>query len=126
MKSYVQYSKETGEVLGMITCPAAQLQAQEQSCGYIEGTALVDLHYVAAGAIVERPLMPIVLEGTRLSGVPLGASISVEHQTVIAEAAEIELDLLPGRYPVKVECWPHQAVEMEVIVSDDTENNVPA
>jgi len=123
---YLQYRQDTGEILATYCLSPALLTLQDSAYGYVQGNADTRTHYVRAGQLVERPLMPIALEGTRLSGVPLGALISVEHQTVVAEAAEIELDLLPGRYPVKIECWPHQAVEMEVIVSDDTKNNVPA
>lgn len=65
----------------------------------------------------KRPAQATTLIGTTLTNLPIPATIILDGIRYDVDDGEAEFDLpLPGRYPVRVEAWPYQDWEGEVIV----------
>jgi len=73
-------------------------------------------HYVLKEKLVERPEMLLVVEGLTISGVPAGASVTIENGPVcIADGTEIELSFnAPGTFNVSIEMWPYKKSELYI------------
>lgn len=69
-------------------------------------------HYVNGSKIRQRPVMPLSVESSTISGIPEGALVIVEEQTVVVDDGTLEIEGYAGN--VKLKCWPY--IDKEVTV----------
>lgn len=76
------------------------------------GTVSSDGYYVTTlsgtPTIMERPLLPVTVAGMTISGVPTGATLSIDGEPYLVNDGEVELTFsLPGSYLVVIDVWPY-------------------
>ena len=87
----------------------AWLNAKTRDCCYLEGVAVAGIHLVDdTCTIQERPVMPITVSGMTLSGVPVGAEVTVGNASFDATESTVELEFsLPGVYQIDINLLPY-------------------
>lgn len=64
--------------------------------------------YVQDGEILHRVVLPAVLSGNILTGVPAGAVIQIDADTYVADGSPITFSFdQPGSYTLLVSLWPY-------------------
>lgn len=109
-----------GRILRTVSCPDFLAEAQCRAGEvYLEGQANDATQYILNGAVTDRPTMQARLSAKTISGVPAGAVIAIDGQTVgTADGTPIELSFdLPGDYAVTAELFPY--ITWEVTVHED-------
>jgi hypothetical protein len=87
------------------------------AAGVVDGDYDASTHWYdrVSGAVKERTLMDIHVDGYRLLGVPSGATVFVEDKPYVADGSDIELSFdHAGRYPVKVTLPPFLPFEADI------------
>lgn len=110
---------ETGRIVKRGICPDTMLNLQAHEEGW---TALAtdqqyddDKFWVVDNEVVERPDMPIVVEGSTIKGIPAGALMTIEHEVYEADGTDIEVTTsLPGLYQIQIENFPYKLMTVEV------------
>ncbi|CAK16859.1 hypothetical protein [Pseudomonas entomophila] len=108
----VDYDKATGQILRVIAWPDPMDAARHYpGCLYLpEHTDTDDVRrYVKDREVVDRPEMPVTLDGQFLLGVPEGAMITIDGVEYTADgspAIEVEFEY-PARYEIVVSKWPY-------------------
>lgn len=122
---YATYLLETGRILSTTTTKGAPPRPHDpltEAVVAVEGEAHPDTHYIdlATSTALSRPVMPIVadkidvngdgIDDIRLSGIPEGATIALQEDTVVAEADGVFIGTveLPGTYMLSVSLFPYQ------------------
>lgn len=103
------YDPATGRIRQRCQCSDDQAQFQIiAGLDRIEGYGDPATQYVVSGALVSRPINPVVLSGTTLQNVPLGATVRYEQEQLVASAATIELEFpFAGSHVVTVQAFPY-------------------
>lgn len=116
--NYIVYHADTGEIIRSVQCSPDIVHLQ---CGddhvWIEGTSVDDtLFWVDDDQVVARPIFDIMVEGSVISGVPFGATVTIEGQDYEADGDDIEFEpSIPGTYAICVSLFPFQTKILEVI-----------
>lgn len=99
-----------GEILRVGSCPreAFNLQAHENEF-VVAGSADMLTQYISDGSILDRPSMSIEINGSVVSGVPIGASISIDDKHVgVCDSGIICINKEhPDDYNLKIEMFPY-------------------
>ena len=69
-------------------------------------------HYVKGSKIRQRPVMPLTVTGSIISGIPQGATVTLGEQSFTVDDGEAEIDGYSGT--VKITCWPY--LDAEVVI----------
>ena len=95
---------------------------------HIEGSWSGRTHYLANGVLAQRPENPVELDGLTLRRMPVPCTINIRDadrdgnipgrdKVYPCDVPEAELGFEhPGRYRVRVECWPY--LDKEFIVEN--------
>lgn len=121
---FAVYDLTTGEILRSGQCADGDLELQagdgqaviERASQYQhDGNSYVDLSGPEP-MIAERQEMPAALNGMTITGIPLGAILTIEGTEYTVNDGEAELTFgLPGTYLVKLSLWPYLDKTFEVI-----------
>jgi len=87
------------------------------AAGVLEGDhdAATQWYDQLGGEVKQRVPMDVHVDGTRLSGVPAGATIRVEDSSHVADGSDVELSFEhPGRYRVTVALPPFLPFEADI------------
>lgn len=100
-----EYDAATGRILGAYSGWAVSDFPPDASV--IEGLPLHREQYVLDGRFVDRPASPVGMNGRFLTGVPAGAVVDIDGVEYVADGSDIECEFaFPGRYAIRVVCWP--------------------
>lgn len=119
MKDVIYYREEDGRITGWG-------QMAEESVAHSSVPVLVvddsmpdaeKTHYVKDNELTVRPESPVVLTGTTLTNVPIGADIYINMDVYQATDSTVELEFAyPGTYKVTVSYFPQREWQQEITV----------
>lgn len=69
-------------------------------------------HYVKGSKIRQRPTMPLTVTGSVITGIPQGATVTLDQQSFIVDDGEADIEGYTGI--VKITCWPYLDEEVEI------------
>jgi hypothetical protein len=110
---------EAGEILRTVSAPREIMTLQcKQGEFFVYGEGNDTTQYITQGELTDKPMMPIVIDklncladGVELitvTGIPVGASITLGDLSAIAEDDSLELSFdIPGSYPLSIQRWPY-------------------
>lgn len=76
------------------------------------------IHYVDNGVIVDRPLMPITLNGAVLSGIPVGTLAYSDAEPVYINDGDMDLSgSTPGTHTIRFLNFPYVMYVAEVTIT---------
>lgn len=65
-------------------------------------------HYVLNGEVVPRPVMPLVITGNHIEGIPVNSELWLENIVYTVDDGEVDIDFTyPGTYPVRITKFPY-------------------
>ncbi len=67
-------------------------------------------HYVKGSKIRQRPTMPLTVTGSVITGIPQGATVTLDQQSFIVDDGEADIEGYTGI--VKITCWPYLDAEV--------------
>ena len=116
MANFVEFD-ECGRICGFVEVndeTGNTLKIYAENPRFVEYDGVVDYatHYVKDGIVVERPSMPLVVSGARITGIPAGSVLTLGEQTFEVDDGEAEIDGYSG--VVRITCWPY--LDAEVVV----------
>ena len=129
MKEYTVFDS-TGRVLRAGLCAPGDLPLQARSGEFVlEGQANDVLHYVVDGAVMPRPVMPIMFDNATVpadgastvtfTGVPAGANARVSGPAIdaftVPDGVVVMTFDAPGAYVVGIEKFPYR--DFEVVIN---------
>lgn len=123
-KHYLQYCPDSGEILAKYCVTAQHMLIQNPAYGYLLGEADPVSQYIVNGEITTRPTMAVIQQGCTLSHVPAGCTLWINDEPYPVEESELELDLPPGRWQLRLTGFPWQDHELEI--THGPENHPPA
>lgn len=106
---------EKGEikVRGYMSESEAEHNAEQYGLSVLFGVADETIQYVVADELVERPALAVTLVGSKLKGVPLGASVTIEGIDYTADGSDIELEFSHiGTFTITISKFPYISVEL--------------
>lgn len=113
-----------GRIIKCVSGPETQIVHQEESQDdQVPGLILpgaypanvASTHYVSGQRLVERPTMTLQVQGMKVSGIPVGAVLTIEGRQYPCHDGMAELSFAyPGRYRIGVACWPYRETSIEV------------
>lgn len=115
----IDYDKTTGEILRTITFPdPIEATTLYPDCLYLpQETDTSDVRrYVdmSARTVVDKPVLPVTLDGQFLRGVPAGSTITIDGQEYVADGTDVELEFeFHGEYRITVSLWPYLDFEVK-------------
>lgn len=110
------YYDEEGCICGREVTTKSNLPDPENSLEIGFDDSIVG-KYVKNGQLADRPAMPCLLDGLVLKGAPAGAVLTIDGADYQLDGSDVELEFAyPGRYSVKVVCWPY--LDYEVIIEN--------
>ena len=117
MSNLVVYDSSTGLIKEWHQVVPGCEVVVEQGCLVIEAPGIhsnvLSTHYVAGGEVTQRPKMGAAILGDVLSGVPEGATITIEGSNYTADGSDVILEVsLPGVYEITVTKWPYLDEEL--------------
>lgn len=83
-----------------------------------ENLIAVDTNYsdktymIKNGQIEPRPTMPLTVTGSVISGIPQGATITLDQQSFIVDDGVADIEGYNGK--VLITCWPYLDAEVEI------------
>lgn len=107
MANAIIYDISTGRIICVTTLrewdsPMSNELLYEDAPDNIGGT-----HYVVSGEVVERPVMPLVITGNTITGIPVGAELWLEDTMYTVDDGTVDIDFTyPGTYPVRISKFP--------------------
>lgn len=113
------YNQSSGEIIRVASGPPAFINMQAAAGeAVIEGQGNDETQYVAGGQIVDRPQMPVAVNGTTLTA-PIGASFNVTGPAsasgVVDGSGEVEFVFSePGEYTVRLRLFPYLPAEVVI------------
>lgn len=116
-----EYNSQSGRIGGtLFAADDAVLQSMRDMTHFdaeLDGHWPGEEHYISNGQPTPRPLMSITVTGSTLTGLPIPATVIIGADRYEVDDGEVELDFpLPGTYRVRVEAWPHQDWETEIVI----------
>ena len=109
------YTPENGEIYGTYANSYENMLIDLEGKSYIEapdGDLDITNKYVDSGVITPRPSMSLSVTGSVISGIPQGATVTLDQQSFIVDDGEADIEGYTGI--VKITCWPY--LDAEVIV----------
>lgn len=67
-------------------------------------------HYVKGSKVLPRPAMPLTVTGSVISGIPQGATVTLDQQSFIVEDGEADIEGYMGK--VKITLFPYLDAEV--------------
>lgn len=116
------FCTSTGRILKSGDVPEDWVEHQQDCSGSdvlcgVMGVA--SRHYVDKGRLVLRPDLNVSVEGAVLTGVPLGAVITIESIDYVVQDSPVELEFgTPGDYHITIACWPFLDFETVIKVGE--------
>lgn len=101
---------QAGLILRVVSCQHDTRYAQCQTGeSFVDGASNDSTQYIVGGTVTDRPTMQASLSaGQTISGVPAGATVSINGQEYEADGTDIELTFdRPGDYQIKAVLWPY-------------------
>jgi len=122
MRVFTQVEKGSGKVVKTVYVPDSFTLRPKQGKCYIEGDYCGDTYYFVEGVEKLRPPMDVSVEGTRVEGIPNGASTTLNGET-LPEGTEMfdaasENDSF--EIEVSIKLWPYQ--DCNFTITPHTEN----
>jgi hypothetical protein len=114
---WVAYDPATGAIRFNGHCVQSQLVSQNfPGLATIEGQGAYDTHYVAAGLVHAREMMPGEIVGTTIRGLPTPCRLHVDGQEYNVDDGVAEFTFTyPGTYKVTAESVYHLTKTFELI-----------
>ena len=127
MKRFIVYAPVTGEILRAGCCNDYDYPYQaEPGESIMEGSADDMLQYVAGGALVDRPDMPVSIDATTvpedgtvtITGIPPGTVADVYGYTPTIDDGELKVSFgTLGSYKIRLHHFPHKDWEVDIAVT---------
>jgi hypothetical protein len=115
--NFIVYTTATGEITKSVQCPeeAIALQCREGEA-WIQGDQVEDAgFYVLDGQLCERPAFDLAVQGHVISGMPAGATLTIEGQDYEADGEPIEFEpSIPGSYTISIRLFPYKDTDIQV------------
>lgn len=110
------YEIESGKIRGVFEMPGP-IFPPDDKWSWISGHWPAEQFYVVNACPVAKPPLPIDVDGSVISGLPVGAIIDVDGEQFIVEDGIADLRFaLPGRYTVNLSCFPYLPATVEFTV----------
>lgn len=111
---YASYDTVTGEILFIREVDeffADYYRSQGENLSIMENPEFTQLNaYVADGITLARPTMPLTVTGSVISGIPQGATVTLDQQSFVVDDGEADIEGYTGT--VKISCWPYLDAEV--------------
>ena len=113
---YASYDTVTGEILFIREVDeffADYYRSQGENLSIMENPEFTQINaYVADGITLARPTMPLTVTGSVISGIPQGATITLDQQSFIVDDGVADIEGYNGK--VLITCWPYLDAEVEI------------
>lgn len=76
----------------------------------VENVINETLNYISNGIVKPRPIMPLVVVGSVITGIPQGATVTLGEQSFTVDDGEADIEGYTGI--VKITCWPYLDAEV--------------
>lgn len=107
------YAPENGEIYGTYANTYENMLIDLEGKSYIEapdGDLDITNKYVDSGVITPRPSMSLSVTGSVITGIPQGATVTLDQQSFIVDDGEADIEGYTG--VVKIKCWPYLDAEV--------------
>ena len=122
LNSVTFYDPDTGQITGCLCCSESALQENIKDKHWIPGLSNPAQEYVNLKKmkICRRPLMDIKIQKNFLSNIPVNAKIEINKEIYELTDGEIVYETpIAGVYPVRIESFPYQDWEGEIIIENN-------
>ena len=103
---------EVGRITGTLACSEISFAANVQDRNYIDGLYDNETYYVDVGAVKPRPIMPLVVVGSVITGIPQGSTVILNEQSFTVDDGTADIEGYTGI--VKITCWPYLDADVEI------------
>ena len=110
MRRATFYDPVGGRIIGTLICSEPCFEANVGGKTWIEGTYDLEEYYVVGGIATHRPTMPLTVTGSVITGIPQGATVTLDQQSFIVDDGEADIEGYTGI--VKITCWPYLDAEV--------------
>ncbi len=117
---WLNYNPVTGEIINTGTAQNNSNAEQFEHLGDVIVGLHADrsLHYIRKGKVVDRPIMPIIKNNLKLSGIPLGCAIYIDDTLSVEsnrkETITIEKEHESDTYNLRFALFPYLDFEVTV------------
>ena len=111
--TWFTYTPENGEIYGTYANSYENMLIDLEGKSYIEapdGDIDISNKYVDNGEVKIRPNMNLTVIGGVITGIPQGATVTLDQQSFIVEDGEADIEGYTGI--VKITCWPYLDAEV--------------
>ena len=112
MRRATFYDPVGGRIIGTLICSETCFDVNVEDKTWIEGTYDLETHYIADGIANQRPAMSLTVTGSVISGIPQGATVTLDQQSFIVDDGVADIEGYTGI--VKITCWPYLDTEVEI------------
>ena len=112
MKRATFYDLTDGKITGTLLCSEPCFDVNVEDKTWIEGTYDLETHYIADGIATQRPSMSLSVSGSVISGIPQGATVTLDQQSFIVDDGVADIEGYNGK--VLIICWPYLDAEVEI------------
>jgi hypothetical protein len=113
MANKYTYYDNHGNIVGTSLGEAPEPFFENNS--YIDGQYSFQTHYIAGGVVKEKTEFPIEVNGSTITGVPIGTMVNINGESVMCNDGTVEI-VKAGTYPVKVVLQKAPFVTKELFV----------
>ena len=110
MKRATFYDLTDGKITGTLICSEPCFEANVGGKTWIEGTYDLEEYYVVGGIATLRPSMGLTVTGSVISGIPQGATVTLDQQSFVVDDGEADIEGYTG--VVKIKCFPYLDAEV--------------
>ena len=110
MKRATFYDLTDGKITGTLICSEPCFEANVAGKTWIEGTYDLEEYYVVEGIATLRPSMGLTVTGSIISGIPQGATVTLDQQSFTVDDGEADIEGYTG--VVKITRWPYLDAEV--------------
>ena len=112
MKRATFYDLTDGKITGTLICSEPCFEANVGGKTWIEGTYDLEEYYVVGGIATLRPSMGLTVTGSVISGIPQGATVTLDQQSFIVDDGVADIEGYAGK--VKITLFPYLDAEVEI------------
>ena len=112
MRRATFYDPVSGRIIGTLICSEPCFEANVEGKTWIEGTYDLEEYYVVGGIATLRPSMGLTVTGSIISGIPQGATVTLDQQSFTVDDGEADIEGYSG--VVQITCWPYIDEEVEI------------
>lgn len=112
MRRATFYDPVGGRIIGTLICSETCFDVNVEDKTWIEGTYDLETYYIVDGIATLRHAMPLTVTGSVISGIPQGATVTLDQQSFIVEDGEADIEGYAGK--VKITLFPYLDAEVTV------------